>query len=196
MADLLLQPAPGADEHPSLALINSAAQLPGDRRIDELSSPAAATAWMVERGLASPEAAVQEYCRGRLAGLRDDLRSVFAAHVTGGAPDARSLEAVNRALSSAPGALLLRHDPAAGFTRTAAHPVTQIVEHAMAVIAEDAVALLTGEQAALVTRCEATSCDRFLLRTHARRQWCSTRCGDRVRAARAYARKHDRVAAS
>ncbi|MDN5936022.1 MAG: CGNR zinc finger domain-containing protein [Nitrosospira sp.] len=30
---------------------------------------------------------------------------------------------------------------------------------------------------------------RFLLKTHGRRQWCSTRCGDRVRAARSYARK-------
>ncbi|MFC4716815.1 CGNR zinc finger domain-containing protein [Glutamicibacter sp. BW77] len=27
--------------------------------------------------------------------------------------------------------------------------------------------------------------------THGRRQWCSTRCGDRVRAARAYARKRE-----
>jgi len=35
----------------------------------------------------------------------------------------------------------------------------------------------------------ADFCQRFFLRTHARRQWCSTRCGDRVRAARAYARK-------
>ncbi|WP_309816129.1 CGNR zinc finger domain-containing protein [Pseudarthrobacter sulfonivorans] len=33
--------------------------------------------------------------------------------------------------------------------------------------------------------CEAESCGRFFLRTHARRQWSSTRCGDRVRAARA-----------
>ncbi|MHC5560905.1 CGNR zinc finger domain-containing protein (plasmid) [Kocuria sp. U4B] len=30
------------------------------------------------------------------------------------------------------------------------------------------------------------------MRTHGRRQWCSTRCGDRVRAARAYARKQER----
>jgi predicted RNA-binding Zn ribbon-like protein len=192
MVDLPLQTAPGADEHPCIALANTAAQLPGDRNVDELSSPAAATAWMVERGLASPDAAVQEYCRSRLTGLREDLRTLFAAHVAGDTPDARALEAVNRALSAAPGALLLRYDREAGFTRTAAHPMTQVVEHAMAVIAEDAVALLTGEQAGLVARCEATSCDRFLLRTHARRQWCSTRCGDRVRAARAYARKNPR----
>ena len=48
-------------------------------------------------------------------------------------------------------------------------------------------------QADPVAQCEATSCDRFLLRTHARRCWCSTRCGDRVRAARAYARKLERA---
>ncbi|WP_404798560.1 CGNR zinc finger domain-containing protein [Streptomyces pristinaespiralis] len=27
------------------------------------------------------------------------------------------------------------------------------------------------------------------MRTHGRRHWCSTRCGDRARAARAYARR-------
>ncbi|MDN5704722.1 MAG: hypothetical protein L0K41_03970 [Yaniella sp.] len=31
------------------------------------------------------------------------------------------------------------------------------------------------------------------MRTHARRRWCSTRCGDRVRAARAYARKQKKL---
>ncbi|MFI6014956.1 CGNR zinc finger domain-containing protein [Streptomyces sp. NPDC051243] len=31
-------------------------------------------------------------------------------------------------------------------------------------------------------------CNRYLFR-HGRRHWCSTRCGDRARAARAYARR-------
>ena len=73
--------------------------------------------------------------------------------------------------------------------RTVEHPATRAVEHAMATIAEDAAALLTGDEAPLLAECAADSCGRFFLRTHARRQWCSTRCGDRVRAARAYARK-------
>jgi predicted RNA-binding Zn ribbon-like protein len=87
---------------------------------------------------------------------------------------------------------VLRHDPGAEFRRGQAHPVTQFVEHAMARIAEDAATLLTSSAAALITRCHAAPCDRYFLRTHGRRQWCSTRCGDRVRAARAYARKQER----
>ncbi|GAB2883292.1 hypothetical protein GCM10022245_18400 [Streptomyces mayteni] len=41
----------------------------------------------------------------------------------------------------------------------------------------------------LLAACGSAPCDRFLLRTHGRRHWCSTRCGDRARAARAYARR-------
>src|SRR5699024_1611292 len=53
----------------------------------------------------------------------------------------------------------------------------------------DAAALLTGEDARLHDACQAPSCDSFFVRTHERRRWCSTRCGDRVQAARAYEKK-------
>ena len=59
----------------------------------------------------------------------------------------------------------------------------------ISVIAEDAAVLLAGADAHLLAQCEAELCSRFLLKTHGRRQRCSTRCGDRVRAARSYARK-------
>jgi predicted RNA-binding Zn ribbon-like protein len=36
--------------------------------------------------------------------------------------------------------------------------------------------------------CGAPGCMRLLLKDHPRRQWCSTRCGDRVRASRYYHR--------
>lgn len=189
MSDIPPATAPGAEEHPCLALVNSASHLPGGKRYDELDSPPAATAWLMARDLIASESVLQEQCRGRLAALRADLRDLFTAHTTGDVPTAAAVHAINTALTCAPGALLLQFDPAAGFTRSAAHPVTQVVEHAMAVIADDAASLLSGDQASLLASCEADSCERFFLRTHARRQWCSTRCGDRVRAARAYARK-------
>jgi predicted RNA-binding Zn ribbon-like protein len=180
---------PGAQEHPALALVNSAVGLAGGKGCDELATPEAATAWLLARDLMAPEAGLQEHCQGRLVSLRDDLRDLFTAHATGDVPTAAAVDALNRALTSAPGALLLRFDPATGFTRSPEHPMTQVVEHAMAAIAEDAATLLAGDEAPLLAACEADSCQRFFLRTHARRQWCSTRCGDRVRAARAYARK-------
>lgn len=189
MSDSVPEAAPGAQEHPCLALINSAGLQPGGKTYDELATPEAAVAWLKAHGLIAPDAVLYEHCRGRLAALRADLRALFTAFTAGEAPPAAAVDAVNRALTAAPGTLLLRFDPAAGFLRSADHPVTQVVEHVMAVIADDAAALLSGEQAAQLAPCEADSCDRFFLRTHGRRQWCSTRCGDRVRAARAYARK-------
>jgi predicted RNA-binding Zn ribbon-like protein len=189
MLDTPLTAVPGAEEHPCIALVNSASELPGGKRYDEMGTPEAATAWLMARDLIAPEAGLHEHCQGRLSTLRADLRDLFTAHTTGDVPTTAAVHAVNRALACAPGALLLRFDPSDGFTRSADHPVTQVVEHVMAVIAEDAASLLSGDQASLLASCEADSCERFFLRTHARRQWCSTRCGDRVRAARAYARK-------
>ena len=189
MSETLLTAVPGAEEHPCLALVNSASERRGGKRHDELGTPEAATAWLLAHNLITPDSVLYEHCQGRLAALRADLRDLFTARTTGDVPTTAAVHAVNRALTRAPGALLLRFDPAAGFTRSADHPVTQVVEHVMAVIADDAASLLTGDQASMLASCEADSCERFFLRTHARRQWCSTRCGDRVRAARAYSRK-------
>ncbi|GAB3550582.1 CGNR zinc finger domain-containing protein [Arthrobacter tumbae] len=189
MTETLLTAAPGAQEHPSLALVNSAGNAAGGRGYDELSTPEAATAWLAARDLVRAEAVLYEHCQGRLVTLRADLRDLFTAHTTGDAPTTSAVHGLNSALTSVPGALLLRFDPQAGFTRRADHPVTQVVEHVMAVIADDAASLLSGDQASQLASCEADSCQRFFVRTHARRQWCSTRCGDRVRAARAYSRK-------
>lgn len=189
MFETQLAAAPGAQDHPSLALINSAGYLAGGKGYDELSTPAAATAWLMARDLVGPEAELYEQCQGRLVALRANLRVLFTAHTTGGAPATSAVHALNAALTCAPGALLLRFDQPTGFSRRAEHPVTQVVEHVMAVIADDAASLLTGDQASQLAPCEADPCQRFFVRTHARRQWCSTRCGDRVRAARAYTRK-------
>ncbi|GAA4528457.1 CGNR zinc finger domain-containing protein [Brachybacterium paraconglomeratum] len=186
-----LPPAPGAEARTSLALVNSHVSLPGGRSADELDSPAAATQWLIERDLVPADAALLEYCQSELAGLRETLRELFAAQVAGAAPSAEVLDGVNRALTRVPSAQLLQHDADRGLHRASAHPVTRLVEHAMAQIAEDAAALLTGDAAGSIARCTAPPCDRFLLRTHARRHWCSTRCGDRVRASRAYARKQE-----
>ncbi|MFC8303243.1 CGNR zinc finger domain-containing protein [Specibacter sp. NPDC057265] len=189
MVDTLLTDAPGTQEHPSLALVNSAGDVAGGRGYDELSTPEVATAWLVARDLVRPDAVLYKHCQGRLVALRADLRDLFTAHATANVPTTSAVHALNSALTCAPGTLLLQFDPQAGFTRRADHPVTQVVEHVMAMIAEDAASLLSGDEASQLASCEADSCQRFFVRTHARRQWCSTRCGDRVRAARSYARK-------
>ncbi|MGO1884854.1 MAG: CGNR zinc finger domain-containing protein [Citricoccus sp.] len=189
MMETPLPPSPGASEHSSIDLVNSEIHLPGGRVHEALSTPESTTAWLITRGLVAEGAVLQSYCQNRLVGLREHLRSVFAARVTGGTVDPRALDGINAALAAAPNTSLLHFAPEEGFFRSLEHPATQLVEHAMSVVAEDAAALLAGEEAELLAQCEAEPCTRFLLRTHGRRQWCSTRCGDRVRAARSYARK-------
>jgi predicted RNA-binding Zn ribbon-like protein len=192
MAAIPLPLASGAADHVSLALVNSLVTLPNGHLADELGSPEEATTWLIAHGLAPEETALQAYCQTQLTALRGDLRALFTAHVEGAPPSAETLENINRALTKVPNAALLCHRPGVGLYRTLKHPVTEVVEHAMARIAEDAAALLTGERSQQVARCAAMPCDRFILRTHGRRHWCCTRCGDRVRAARAYARKQSR----
>lgn len=184
-----LPPSPGAREHVSIDLANSEVRLPGAKTYDALSTPEATTAWLIARGLVGEGATLQSYCQNRLTGLRGDIRQVLGARISGGAVDQRALDGINAALVAAPNASLLRHAAGGGFFRSLEHPATRLVEHAMSVIAEDAAALLASDEAQLLARCEAEPCSRFLLKTHGRRHWCSTRCGDRVRAARSYARK-------
>ena len=190
-----LPPAPGTSEHPCLALANSIVTLPGRQWVDELDSPENATAWLMAQHLAPEGAGLLEYCQQKLTNVRGHIRQLLESHTEGIAPDPASLDAVNRALTAVPSAAPLSYHPGKGLSRVPDHPVTQIVDHAIASITEDAASLLTGPDAHRLAQCASTPCDRFLLRTHSRRQWCSERCGARQRATRAYARKQDKTSA-
>ncbi|WP_158854122.1 CGNR zinc finger domain-containing protein [Saccharothrix deserti] len=186
-----LPPAPGTSQHVALDLVNSAVTLAGGRHVDLLDTPEAATRWLVERELVPVDAKLWDVCVSRLVRLRDAVRALLEIRTTGRSPSEQALRDVNEALTVAPTALLLHWDERQGLHKAAVHPATQVTEHALAAIAADAVDLLTGNDAERLARCDSTPCDRYLLRTHARRHWCSTRCGDRARAARAYARRTD-----
>ncbi|MEV0118554.1 ABATE domain-containing protein [Streptomyces sp. NPDC050844] len=181
-------PAPGADQYPALDFANSAIALPGGQFTDLLGTPAAANQWLFAHDLAPADAGLQEMCTAQLRTLREQIRSLLAARVEGCPPPVSALTAVNEALTRAPAATLLHWTPEGGLYRAASHPVTQIVERALATLAADAADLLTGPDADRLTACGSAPCNRYLLR-HGRRHWCSTRCGDRARAARAYARR-------
>lgn len=183
-----LPPAPGAAGHVSLELANSVVTVPIQGTVDLLNSPAAATRWLVDHRLAPPDAELQDYCAGLLTSLRNQTRDVLEAATHHRAPAEASLVAINKVLRGSP-THQLGWDPALGFRTQIIHPTTRIVEHALGVIAADLTDLVTGPEKLLIAACGAESCDRFMLRTHARRHWCSKRCGDRVRAARAYARR-------
>ncbi|KUL26299.1 ABATE domain-containing protein [Actinoplanes awajinensis] len=187
----VIDTAPGADRHPGLDLANSRLAVPGGPPVDLLDTPEAATHWLVERQLVPADAELREICAGRLRGLREQIRELLAARAHGTEPPAAALSAINTALSRVPTANELRWDPARGLHRATPHPTDQVVDHALGLLAADVADLLTGADAERLTACDSRPCQRFLLRS-GRRQWCSVRCGDRARAARAYAKRTDK----
>ncbi|CUW25395.1 CGNR zinc finger [Streptomyces reticuli] len=186
--EVALPSAPGEDEHPALALANSAVALPGGHTADLLGTPAQAEQWLTRRDLAPEGTGLAEVCTTQLRSLREQVRSLLASRVAGQPALPAAIAAINDAMTRVPTAPLLLWDQKTGPYRATPHPTTAIVEHALAVIAADAADLLTSPDAARLTACASPPCNRFLLK-HGRRQWCSTRCGDRARAARAYARR-------
>ncbi|MFC5752864.1 CGNR zinc finger domain-containing protein [Actinomadura rugatobispora] len=181
-------PAPGAEDHLALDFVNSAVALPGGHFVDLLGTPAGTNRWLFERGLAPADAGIQEMCATQLRSLREHVRALFSARVAGLPALPGALSAVNDALSRVPTAPLLHWDEKNGPYRAAPCPTNEILDHALATLAANAADLLTGPDAERLTACASAPCNRYLLR-HGRRHWCSTRCGDRARAARAYARR-------
>jgi predicted RNA-binding Zn ribbon-like protein len=187
-AESVLPPAPGAEEYLALDFVNSAIALPGGQFIDLLGTPGTTNQWLTERGLAPADAGVQEMCTTQLRSLREHLRGLFAARVAGVPALPAALSAVNDAMSRAPTAALLQWDEKKGPYRATPCPTTEILDRALATLAANTADLLTSPDADRLTTCGSAPCNRYLLR-HGRRHWCSIRCGDRARAARAYARR-------
>ncbi|MGG8406534.1 CGNR zinc finger domain-containing protein [Streptomyces sp. 12297] len=187
-AESLPPPAPGAEDHLALDFVNSALVLPGRHSVDLLDTPGRTNRWLTAHGLAPADAGVQEVCAARLRTLREHVRALFDAHVRGTPAPPVALSAVNDALTGAPAAALLYWSEERGPYRAALCPTDEILARALATLAANAADLLTGPDADRLTSCGSTPCTRYLLR-HGRRHWCSTRCGDRARAARAYARR-------
>ncbi|MGW4767382.1 ABATE domain-containing protein [Nocardia sp. NPDC004278] len=187
-----LPPAPGAEQYLALDFADSAYVLPGGHFIDLLGTPESTNRWLAERGLAPADAGVQEMCATQLRVLREHIRALFAARVARQPALPAALSAVNDALSRTPTAALLQWDEKKGPYRAALCPPNEILDRALATLAAAAADLLTGSDADFLTICYSAPCNRYLIR-HGRRHWCSTRCGDRARAARAYARAKSKV---
>ena len=183
-------PAPGEDVSCALALVNTRFMSAG-RPVDLIADASGATEWLTGRGLLPRGAVVSGQNAARLGALRETIRALFAARADTAAPAPGDLSALNAALAGAPLVPALTWDDAGPrrdeqLTGPAADPV----DVALARLAGDALGVLTGAGEAQPAPCGAHGCIRWFLRTHAARQWCSARCGDRVRAARHYARHH------
>ncbi|GAB3965108.1 ABATE domain-containing protein [Actinoallomurus acanthiterrae] len=61
-------------------------------------------------------------------------------------------------------------------------------ERSLSAVAAEAVDLFTGPDQERLRACYAPGCVLYFVKDHPRREWCSTACGNRVRAARHYRR--------
>ncbi|MFE2916465.1 CGNR zinc finger domain-containing protein [Kitasatospora indigofera] len=183
-----LPAAPGADQHPALALVNTRTVRPTGA-FDDLAEPAGALDWLTGTGLLPARRTLTAGEAGRLRTLRESVRELFTARLTGAAPDRAALAGLNEALAAAPFTGRLHWAAAGDGPRLESRPAGGTpLDAALTRLARDAAELLSGPQAETIAACAAGDCIRFFLRTHGARQWCSQRCGDRVRAARHYAR--------
>lgn len=176
---------PGEEVSPALALVNSLQAGPNGG-VDQLRTPEEVTDWLRSRSLFSrPRPELKQQDVSRLAHLRSAVRELFVACAEGRLPEAHAVETANEAATATPGAPCLAwsdEGPRRSWTTT--RPGT--FAEALAAIAIDAIDVVCGERATTVRLCEAHGCVRLFFRRHARRRWCSTTCGDRVRAARHY----------
>jgi predicted RNA-binding Zn ribbon-like protein len=62
------------------------------------------------------------------------------------------------------------------------------VTAALSAVATDAIELFTGGSDSPLRACQAPRCVLYFVKNHPRREWCSSACGNRARAARYYTR--------
>ncbi|MFJ8925600.1 CGNR zinc finger domain-containing protein [Streptomyces sp. NPDC102364] len=179
-------PVPGEERFLSLALVNTRFDL-SHGAVDLLDDTEAAHLWLVRHELLTDRTALNGRQHGRLLGLREAVRTLLRARTEGaGPPPADALDTLNSALAGAPSTPRLAWS-ATGPHRADTPDTGNPVAAALSQLADDATDLLVGTEAERLTECAAQNCARWFLRSHGARRWCTTRCGNRVRAARSYA---------
>jgi predicted RNA-binding Zn ribbon-like protein len=180
------QTVPGETEFVALALVNSRHNSRAGI-VDHLANPEILASWLAERSLVDSESAVSDDELHAAHRLRGAIRELVLARIEDRAPTPAAVATVNEAAAAAPAADQLQWE-APGRPRRRRASEAGDIARALAALAEDAIALVSGERHADLIACHAPGCVRLLLKDHPRREWCSTRCGDRVRAARYYRR--------
>lgn len=117
--------------------------------------------------------------------LREAIRGVARSIEDGEPADEAQLGAINRAAKGAPHWTELR---AGTPLRAEARRGSGGVRAALAEVAENAIALFTGDSGGRVRLCGRPGCVLLFVKDHPRREWCSNKCGNKVRAARHYQR--------
>ncbi|WUH99399.1 ABATE domain-containing protein [Spirillospora sp. NBC_00431] len=120
----------------------------------------------------------------RLAALLTDDTRPAAASATGDIEQA--VADVNDAAAQAPAWPRLTYRDGELHQSTACHATA--AQRMLSAIAHQAIDLFTGEDRIKLRACYAPGCVLYFVKNHPRREWCSTACGNRARAARHYQR--------
>ncbi|MFI9756648.1 CGNR zinc finger domain-containing protein [Streptomyces sp. NPDC051963] len=174
------------------------------RTYDALDTDAGVTAWLcavagrirTEAGIdagAVDEDAVRPVA-GTLRALRDALRRLAAEATRDPRPPATAAEpALPEAISTLNALAQTWPElvwPADGAPSRVYRGSGAAPDLAVRFIAHQAVGLFAGPDPERLHPCLAPNCPLFFVKTHARREWCSPVCGNRVRVARHYRRHH------
>jgi predicted RNA-binding Zn ribbon-like protein len=123
--------------------------------------------------------------------LRAAIRDIFDAHLEDRRPDRTSLDDINAAAAAAP--------VSPSLVMTGTGPKGEARWHteyggnaALAAIAAEGIELMTTrERLRMLRRCANPACSMLFLAVNNRRKWCAGNiCGNRVRVARHYTRRH------
>ena len=180
-------PRAETNESVALAFVNTRhPSQSGD--VDDLDSSPDARRWLTSHKLLARDTQFTDADLKHLHDLRAAIRRLFEARIAGTSAKSADVTAVNEAMTRAGMCTILvwpKNKPVhTGRQMSAANPITR----ALAAIAADAIEIVAGECGASLIECDARNCVRLMIRDHGRRRWCSTRCGDRVRASRHYAK--------
>lgn len=178
------------DEPPPVRLMNT---IWADRyqAHDALDSVVALVEWLAVTGLvAQCRATSADLASAR--SLRDALRQLAAVATEDDRPTPSLLPSEQAALAELNAVVRAVHVPpglmrgAAGWERSPAFR-GRAPSVALATVALDGVDLLVAPSP--LRACRAPGCVLYFVQDHPRRAWCSEGCGNRVRAARHYARR-------
>jgi predicted RNA-binding Zn ribbon-like protein len=163
---------------------------------DALTTPANLRAWLAAAWPDDPAPAPDLGDLDQFRALRDGVRRVAALLTHDVRPTAASATSdinqavadVNHAAAQAPTWPQLAYHDGQLQRATAGHATA--TQHALTKIAQHSINLFVGDDRIKLRACNAPGCVLYFVKDHPRREWCSTACGNRARAARHYQRHH------
>jgi predicted RNA-binding Zn ribbon-like protein len=175
------------DSRQALAFVNTRLDRPAGL-VDQLADRDAAALWLAQNLEYSPQRTMLAAEHAELLRFRDSARRLVHARSAGLPPPAEDLTAVNHASAAAPRAeqLSARWERSAQFTASGSAAPRDLTELLAALAG--ATVRLAADPPAVLAECAADDCVILFLRTDPRKRWHSDRCGNRMRAARSYAR--------